>query len=98
MSKRYAAYEVYVNHQWSKIEKGEDVLLEILDLDDITLHVVKAKVAKNPEDLPGADELVLKNEDAEYVREPLAIKILEELDPDEVELPVLPVTGKSPYE
>jgi hypothetical protein len=85
----YTMHEVYISREMAKLRAGEPILCEIMT-EDGEVRVVKAQIATSKEELPGADDLVLWTETGEKKKETLAIKILEVLDEEEVELPPPP--------
>ena len=85
MALGYAIFEVYLAKQWDNIQAGKEIIVEAHSRDDGSTHLVKAKIAKSKEKLPDGEDLWVKNEDGAFLAEnPWAIKIVEELDPDEV--------------
>jgi hypothetical protein len=91
-------FETYLAASWGKVLSGDDILVELTCLDDATVHVAKVKIAQSAEALPGADELLVRTEDGEFkpgVK--YAIKIVEDMDPDEAIIPLLPVTARPIY-
>jgi hypothetical protein len=88
MALGYAIFEVYLAREWDNIKAGKEIVVEVHSRDDGSTHLVKAKIAKSKEKLPDGEALWVKNEDGGFLAEnPWAIKILEELDPDEVSFP-----------
>ena len=86
----YAIFEVYLASNWDDIKAGKPMLCEVQSLDDALVHIVKAEIAESIENLPGGEELIIKTEDGNFKSDKWAIKIIEEYDPDEVELPAPP--------
>lgn len=98
MALGYAIFEVYVAREWDNILAGKEIIVEVHSRDDGITHLVKAKIAKSKEQLPDGEALWVKNEDGAFLAEnPWAIKILEELDPDEVPFVPAPPTIKPIY-
>jgi len=95
---KYAMFEVYLAKNWADIEAGKEIICEIFRLDDASIHLVKAKIAKKPEELPGGEELIIRNDEGAWIaKNPWVIKIIEELDPDEVEFTPAPSAIKPVY-
>lgn len=83
---KYAMFEVYLAQNWPDVEAGKEVITEVLRLDDASIRLVKARIARKPEDLPDSDELWIRNDEGSWIAtNPWRIKVTEELDPDEVE-------------
>jgi hypothetical protein len=83
----YAIFEVYVANNISDIEKGNEVVCEVFCNDDASIHLVKAKISKNPDGLTDPEELMVRNDEGRYIKDnPWAIQIVEELDPDDYDL------------
>ena len=86
----WAIFEVYLSNNWDDIQAGKPILCEVQNLNDAAIHVVKAQIAQSAEKLPGGEELMIKTDEGAFKAEKWAIKVLEEFDPDEVELPAPP--------
>jgi len=98
MALGYAIFEVYLAKEWNNIQAGKEIVVEAHSRDDGSTHLVKAKIAKSKEKLPDGEALWVKNEDGAFLPEnPWVIKILEELDPDEVSFPPAARTVKTTY-
>jgi len=94
----YAIYEVYIAKEWNNIQTGNDVIVEVTSRDDLTSHLVKARIAESKEQLPDGKELWVRTESGTWLpKNPWAIKVLEELDPDEVSFTPQPATIKPLY-
>ncbi len=93
MSRGYHVFAVNLAKKWNDIKEGREVIMEVQSLDDGCTHVVRA-IIDSPENLTDGDELGVLSDDGRLKDEKWAIKVLEELDPDEVELeePVPPGT------
>ena len=87
MKEGYEVYEAYLKGHEEDIEQGKELILEVKDYDDFVRMVVKAKVAKSLDALPGAKPLWVRDYAEDIVKhtEPWGIQIIEELDEDEVE-------------
>jgi hypothetical protein len=95
---KYSIFERYVAAYWDDVKAGKEITCELLDLDQGYTKIVKARIARTKKELPDGDELMLKSEDGEWkLGEPWAVKIVEELDPDETVLPPLPAMAKPIY-
>ncbi len=79
----YEIYESYLKANKGKIERGEEVVLEVRDLQEFTRKVVRAKVAESPEILHDGKALWIRTAEKEELKpKPVVIKIIEELDED----------------
>ncbi len=94
---RYVIFETYLAANWKAIQAGQEVTVEVQSKEDATPHLVKARIAQSGEELPGGEDLQVRNDDGMLLNKKLMIKILEELDPDEVEYKPLPSTAKPIY-
>ncbi len=95
MSKVYVIFEAYLASNWSDIKAGKEVIVEVQYLETAMPLLVRARIARNREDLPQGDELRARNDDGVWKKEePWAIEILEELDPDEVSINIQPSTAR----
>ena len=93
MGRGYHVFDVNLAKKWSEIKAGKEVVVEVKSLDDASTHVVKAIIG-SPEQYPDGDPLGVLSDDGRLTDEKLVIKVLEELDPEDVELeePILPGT------
>ena len=87
----YGIYEAYVAANWGDIQAGKPIVCEVQSVEEGITRVVKAQIAQSAAALPGADILRLKTDEGAWKEEKWAIKIVEELDPDEVVLTPLPI-------
>lgn len=94
---RYAIFEIYLAKNWADIDAGKEITCEVFHLEDASYRLVKAKIGKKAGDLLGADELWVRNDEGAWIaKDQWVIKIMEELDPDEVEFTPSPnVVGKA---
>ncbi len=93
---KYAIFEVYIAQNYGDISEGKEIICEVLSLDEGVTKIVKTRIAKTKEELKGGDELLVKRESGEWKDEKWFIKVLEELDPDEVVLPTAPLSATTP--
>jgi hypothetical protein len=89
-------YSVYANKYMADIEAGNPIVCEVDSNDDYTWHVVRARIARKKEDLPGSEELWIRSEDGKWIAQDWGIKIEEELDPDEAGFAPLPMAASAP--
>lgn len=94
---KYVIFETYLAGNWKAILAGEEVTCEVQSSEDASPHLVRARIARSREELPDGDELTVRNDDGMWLDKKLVIKILQELDPDEVEYKPLPSTAKPIY-
>jgi hypothetical protein len=95
---KYAMFEVYLANNWSDVKAGKEITCELFCFDDASIHLVKAIIAKKPDSLPDGEELMVRNDEGQYIKDnPWAIKVIEELDPDEVDFAPSPSTIKPIY-
>lgn len=92
----WSIFEVYIANNWKDIEAGKPVECELQSSEDRTMHWVKAQIAHSAKELPGGDELRIKNEDGKVKEETWRVKVLEELDPYEAQRIPPPITTKVP--
>ena len=95
---KYALFEVYIANNISDIDAGKEIICEVFCIDDASIHLVKAIVAKSPDGLEGAEELMVRNDEGQFIKDnPWAIQVIEELDPDDVEFVPSPSSVKPMY-
>jgi hypothetical protein len=82
MREGYEVYKMYLEDYTEEISKGEAIILEVRDLGEFMRKVVKAKVSKDPSELPDGEKLWIRDLNDEIISESWAIKILEELPDD----------------
>ena len=82
MREGYEVYWMYVEDLLEEIKQDQEVVLEVRDLSEFTRKVVRAQVKENAEDLPGAEQLWIRNLKDEITDQCWAIKIVEELPDD----------------
>ena len=92
----YAIFEVYIAQNYTDISEGKEIICEVLSRDEGVTKIVKARIAKTKEELDGADLLMIKRDSGEWKDENWYIKVVEELDPDEVVLPTAPLASAPP--
>lgn len=84
-----AVYEIlqeYVEAQQGEIEKGSPVVVEVRNTDTFERLVVRAMIAPPGQALDDGDQLVLRDLAENVAADDWAIKIIEELDPESVEI------------
>ncbi len=84
-----AIYEIlqeYLEAQQGDIEQGKPVIVEVRDKDTFERLVVRALIAPPGKELDGGDQLVLRDLAENVAADDWAIKIVEELDPESVEI------------
>lgn len=98
MGRGYNIFEVNLAKKWPDISTGKEVVVEIQSRDEGCTHIVKALIG-SPEKLPDGENLYVLSDDGRVKDEKWAIKVLEELDPDDVDLeePILPGSPVQPY-
>jgi len=95
---KYAIFEVYIANNISDIDTGKEITVEVFCMDDASIHLVKAKIAKDPGQLTDAEELMVRNDEGQFIKEnPWAIQVIEELDPDDVDFVPSPSSVKPMY-
>jgi hypothetical protein len=82
----YEILEEYVVAKRSEIDQGNPVTVEVRDTDVFERLVVKAQIAPPGKTLDGADRLILRNLAGNVSADNWTIKILEELDPETVDI------------
>ena len=84
-----AVFEIldeYVYAKKSDIDLGNPVIVEVRDTDTFERLVVKAHIAPPGKDLENGSELVLRNLAENIAAEGWKIQVIEELDPESVEI------------
>jgi len=77
-----AEWEVYLHYltdHMKDIKAGNPIEVELTDQDIYEKKMVKAVIAKKKADLPGSDNLWIKNQREEIDPEPWGVKVLEEV-------------------
>ena len=97
MGRGYHVFAVNLAKKFKEIKEGKEVILEVQSLDDGVTHTVRA-IIDSPDKLPDGEHLGVLSDDGRLKDEKWAIKILEELDPEDVDLeepipPGTPVSG-----
>jgi len=82
----YEILEEYVRAKKAEIDRGAPVIVEVRDTETFERLVVKALVAPPDRELDGADHLVLRDLAENVAAAGWKIKVLEELDPESVEI------------
>lgn len=80
----YEVFHSFLDANSEAIESGQPILLEVTDLDTLEKKVVRALVKERAEQSEGWSELWVRDKEDKIQPQPWAIKVLEELDPDEV--------------
>lgn len=98
----FEVFHTFLESNADKISNGENILLEVTDLDTVSKLTVKAivKVRTEDEDSEAWKDLWIRDEHDKILPDRWKVKILEELDPDEVEVhrPGFETEGtKGPY-
>jgi hypothetical protein len=83
---RFEVLEEYIESQRSEIEAGNPVVIEIRDLDTFERLVTRSIVAPPGRDLEGGVSLTVRNLAENIVSDAWKICILEELDPESVDI------------
>ena len=92
----YAIFEVYIAQNYRDIAEGKEINCEVLSLEDGATKIVKARIAKNKNELKQGNELRVKRDSGEWKNEKWFIDVIEELDDDEAVLPTAPLTASPP--
>ena len=82
----YEVLEEYIHGQRAEIDQGNPVIVEVRDRDTFERQVVKAKIAAPGTDLEGSDQLILRDLAENVSADDWKIAILEELDPESVDI------------
>ncbi len=82
----YEVLEEYVHSKMDEINAGSEVIVEVRDTDTFERLTVKAVIAQPEQKLEDADELVLRNLAENIAAKGWQIKIIEELDPEDVNI------------
>ena len=81
----YEILEEYVLARQAAIDRGEPITVEVRNTDTFERRVVKAEIAPPGRDLPGGEELVLRNLAENVGATGWKIRVLEELDAETVQ-------------
>lgn len=76
----------YVYSIKGDIDQGKDVVVEVRDTDTFERLVVRARIAPPGKNLPDGDSLVLRNLAENVAEDGWTIQVIEELDPESVEI------------
>ncbi len=82
----YEVLEEYVQAQQAAIAAGQPLVIEVRDVDTFERLTVRALVAPPGAALEGADTLVLRDLAENVAAGDWQIRVLEEVDPDAVEI------------
>lgn len=82
----YEILEEYVHGQRSDIDQGKPVTVEVRNRDTFERLVVKAQIAPPGADLEGGEQLVLRDLAENVSADDWKIVVLEELDPESVDI------------
>ena len=82
----YEVLEEYVHAARSDIDQGNPVVVEVRDNDTFERLVVRALIVPPGKDAAGADRLLLRNLAENVSADGWAIKIVETLDPESVDI------------
>ena len=82
----YEILEEYVHGQRADIDQGKAVTVEVRDRDTFERLVVRAKIAPPGTGLEGGEQLVLRDLAENVAADDWKIVVLEELDPESVEI------------
>ncbi len=80
----FEAYIGYVADKDKEVEAGDPVVVEVRDLDTFERKIVRAVIAKPGQSLADSDQLWILDWVESRMTEPWGIRVLEELDPEEV--------------
>lgn len=82
----YEILEEYVHAKKNDIDQGKPVIVEVRDTDTFERLLVKAEIAPPGQTLEGGDQLVLRDLAENVAADDWSIKVLEELDPEAVDI------------
>jgi len=82
----YEVLEEYVHAVRSDIDQGNPVVVEVRDNDTFERLVVRALILPPGKETAGSDRLLLRNLAENVAADNWAIKIVEKLDPESVEI------------
>jgi hypothetical protein len=83
---QFEILEEYVHSQKADIDQNKPVTVEIRDLDTFERLVAKVLIGSPESPLEDGDQLILKNLAENVTSDQWTVKVLEELDPDEVDI------------
>lgn len=82
----YEVLEEYIESQRQEIDAWRPVTVEVRDIDTFERLVVKARIGPPERAIAGGDRLVLKNLAENIVSDAWTIEVLEELDPEAIDI------------
>ena len=82
----YEVLEEYVHAVRSDIDQSNPVVVEVRDNDTFERLVVRALIVPPGQDMAGSDRLLLRNLAENVSADDWGIKIVEQLDPESVEI------------
>ena len=82
----YEILEEYVHAKKNEIDQGKPVIVEIRDTDTFERLIVKAEIGPPGRSIEGGDQLMLRDLAENVAADDWSIKVLEELDPEAVDI------------
>jgi len=79
----YEIYEAYIDGHEEEIDAGQAFITEVRELSTFARKVVRARIARSPDQLPQGEKLWVRAYNDEDILGPWAIEVLEELDEDQ---------------
>lgn len=83
---QYEILEEYVHSKKAEIDQGNDIVVEIRDLETFERLVARVKIGPPEAPIDNGDQLILKNLAENVTSDQWTVQVLEELDPDEVQI------------
>lgn len=85
MREGYESYYGYLLGYEKEISDGKPLILEVRDLQRLERKIVRAVIIQSPASMSGGQELWVRDINETYLAQPWSIKIIEGLNPDEIE-------------
>ena len=85
MREGYELYYGYLLGYEEEVSKGNPLILEVRDLQRLERKIVRAIITRSPSSIADGQELWVRDINENYLAQPWSIKIIEGLNPDEIE-------------
>ena len=85
MREGYESYYGYLLGYEEEISNGKPLILEVRDLQRLERKIVRAIIARPPASSSDGQELWVRDNKEKYLAQPWGIKVIEQLNPDQIE-------------
>lgn len=86
MREGYEVFHTFIDNNIEKVKANEEMYLELTNLDTLGKVVARALIKEKCEETEAWDDLWIRDKDDRVVPEPMKVKIVEELDPEETDV------------